>query len=64
MRVPLYKCEICDIALDPKDATVLRLITGWVKGNGAAIKFTETNHYRYIHEFCRSPKDENQLELF
>lgn len=65
MRVPLYKCEVCEYPLDPKDSSVYRLMTGWVKGTSMTIKSVETNHFRYIHEACKSaPIDENQLPLF
>lgn len=63
MRPALYKCEICDHPLDPKDSSVLRMITGWAKVN--SVKFIEQNHFRYIHEFCKSrTEDPNQLGLF
>jgi len=59
-----YKCEICDEEIDPKGSTTLRLLTGWVKGASNTIKQTETNHYRFVHEFCQPRADENQLPLF
>jgi hypothetical protein len=59
-----YKCEICDEEIDPKGGTTLRLITGWVKGSSNTIKNMDTNHYRFMHEFCKPSADDNQLPLF
>jgi hypothetical protein len=60
-----YKCEICDQEIEPKGGSTLRLITGWVKGSSNTIKHMDTNHYRFVHEFCRPREhDENQLPLF
>lgn len=59
-----YKCEICDAEIDPRGGTTLRLITGWVKGSANSIKSMETNHYRFVHEFCKPRDDDAQLPLF
>lgn len=59
-----YKCEICDEEIDPKAGSTLRLLTGWVKGSGNNIKNIETNHYRFVHDFCRPREDDAQLSLF
>lgn len=59
-----YKCELCDEEIDPKAGSTLRLLTGWVKGSGNNIKTIETNHYRFVHDFCRPRDDDAQLPLF
>lgn len=50
--------------VDPKQNSVLHLVTGWVKGAGNNIKKMETNHYRYVHEFCQPRAEDDQLPLF
>jgi len=61
---PLYKCEVCGVGLDPKGGTVLKLVTGWVKGTGRNIIYLEENHYRFIHEVCRSKESSATDTLF
>lgn len=58
-----FICEICLHELDPKAASVLHLVTGWAKGGSNNIKQVETQHYRFVHDFCR-PREEEQLSLF
>ena len=59
-----YICEICENELDPKSAQVLHLVTGWAKGGTQNIKKVETQHYRFVHDFCQRPVNEDQLSLF
>lgn len=59
-----YICELCEGELDPKSASVLHLITGWAKGATNNIKKVDTQHYRFVHEFCQPRADDNQLSLF
>jgi len=59
-----YICEICETEVDPKNSNVLHLVTGWVKGGANAIKKVETQHYRFVHDFCQRPANDNQLSLF
>lgn len=60
-----YKCEICDGEIDPKAGSTLKMITGWIKGSANTIKYMETNHYRFVHDFCRPrERDDNQPSLF
>lgn len=59
-----FICEICEHEVDPKASNVLHLITCWVKGGSNSIRRTETQHYRFVHDFCQRPANDDQLSLF
>lgn len=59
-----FICEICMHEVDPKQNSVLHLVTGWVKGATNNVKKLETNHYRYVHEICQPREEDQQLPLF
>ena len=59
-----YKCEYCDLEVDPRMSSVLHLITGWAKGSTNNVKIVDVNHRRYAHDFCMPRATEDQPSLF
>jgi len=60
-----FICEVCGSEVDPKAASVLHLVTGWVRGGTNSLKKgNQTHHYRFVHDFCQRPANDDQLSLF
>jgi hypothetical protein len=57
---PLYKCEVCELQIDPKNSTTLRYISGWARGTTTNLKHMDKNHFRYVHEYCFGIKEHNE----
>jgi len=59
---PLYTCELCGYALDPKSHLAIRLVTGWLRGNTKTLFSIEQEQYRYRHETCVGKTEREQQE--
>ena len=58
---PLYKCQICDIEIDPKSPNSVRQAVVWLKGTSRTVAHIITEDYRYQHTFCMSKENYDQL---
>ena len=59
---PLYTCELCNHAIDPKGHNTIRLATVWVRGQTKTLFSVEQEHYRYRHDFCVDKELREQQE--
>lgn len=59
---PLYSCDLCGHAIDPKGHNTIRLVTSWVRGQSKTLFSVEQEHYRYRHDFCVGKEIREQQE--
>jgi|MGYP003962831745 hypothetical protein len=47
-----FVCVQCGSPVTKSSSNTLRLIRGWVKGEGKSIQYVENDEYKYLHDWC------------
>ena len=47
-----FVCVKCGSPVTKSSSNTLRLVRGWVKGEGKSIQHVESDEYKYLHDWC------------